>query len=65
MKRSAEDPVAVTALNPDDLVRGNVKALMDLNNIVRNWMGQGNAGGYTYNSHNPPRMFGVRGTWYF
>jgi len=35
------------------------------NNIVRNWMGQGNAGGYTYNSYNPPRMFGIRGTWYF
>jgi iron complex outermembrane recepter protein len=35
------------------------------NNIVRNWMGQGNAGGYTYNSYNPPRMYGIRGTWYF
>lgn len=35
------------------------------NNIVKNWMGQGNAGGYTFNSYNPPRMFGVRGTWNF
>ena len=35
------------------------------NNIVKNWMGQGNAGGYTYNSYNPPRMYGVRGTVYF
>lgn len=32
------------------------------NNIVKNWMGQGNAGGYTYNSYNPPRMYGVRAT---
>lgn len=32
------------------------------NNIVKNWMGQGNAGGYTFNSYNPPRMFGLRAT---
>ncbi|HSW07925.1 TonB-dependent receptor [Aquabacterium sp.] len=35
------------------------------NNIVKNWMGQGNAGGYTYNSYSAPRMYGVRGTVYF
>lgn len=32
------------------------------NNIVKNWMGQGLAGGYTFNSYNPPRMFGLRAT---
>ncbi|WP_428503448.1 TonB-dependent receptor [Roseateles sp.] len=32
------------------------------NNIIKNWMGQGMAGGYTFNSYNPPRMFGVRAT---
>lgn len=32
------------------------------NNIVKNWMGQGNAGGYTFNSYNPPRMVGLRAT---
>lgn len=31
-------------------------------NIVKNWMGQGTAGGYTFNSYNPPRMYGVRAT---
>ncbi|NRF66886.1 TonB-dependent receptor [Aquincola sp. S2] len=35
------------------------------NNIVKNWMGQGAAGGYTFNSYSQPRMVGVRGTWYF
>ena len=32
------------------------------NNIVKNWMGQGTAGGYTFNSYNPPRMLGLRAT---
>ncbi|WP_395010280.1 TonB-dependent receptor domain-containing protein [Undibacterium sp.] len=32
------------------------------NNIIKNWMGQGNAGDYTFNSYNPPRMFGLRAT---
>lgn len=32
------------------------------NNIVKNWMGQGTAGGYTFNSYNPPRMYGLRAT---
>ncbi|MEJ6000899.1 TonB-dependent receptor [Paucibacter soli] len=32
------------------------------NNIVKNWMGQGTAGGYTFNSYNEPRMFGLRAT---
>ncbi|MCV2352292.1 TonB-dependent receptor [Paucibacter sp. Y2R2-4] len=32
------------------------------NNVVKNWMGQGNAGGYTFNSYNPPRMVGLRAT---
>ena len=29
-------------------------------NIVKNWMGQGATGGYTFNSFNPPRMYGAR-----
>lgn len=32
------------------------------NTIVKNWMGQGNTGGYTFNSYNPPRMVGLRAT---
>jgi iron complex outermembrane receptor protein len=50
------------------LAGGNGKWQVELwgtnlsNNIVKNWMGQGNAGGYTFNSYNPPRMFGVRTT---
>ena len=32
------------------------------NNIIKNWMGQGNTGGYTFNSYNPPRMVGLRAT---
>ncbi|MDC8770462.1 TonB-dependent receptor [Roseateles albus] len=32
------------------------------NNIVKNWMGQGQAGGYTSNSYNAPRMYGLRAT---
>ena len=31
-------------------------------NAVKNWMGQGNTGGYTFNSYNPPRMVGLRAT---
>ena len=27
---------------------------------VKNWMGQGATGGFTFNSYNPPRMYGVR-----
>jgi len=33
------------------------------NRVVKNWMGQGNAGGYTFNSYNPPRMWGLRATY--
>lgn len=31
-------------------------------NAIKNWMGQGNTGGYTFNSYNPPRMVGLRAT---
>lgn len=30
------------------------------NNVVKNWMGQGLTGGFTFNSFNPPRMYGIR-----
>jgi iron complex outermembrane receptor protein len=28
--------------------------------VVKNWMGQGNQGDFTSNSYNPPRMYGIR-----
>lgn len=48
--KKIKTPVAVTALQGTSLTH----------KIVKNWMGQGTTGGYAFNSHNPPRMFGLR-----